>query len=51
MESSERQLIIQVADDFEIFGLSEYNIEKAHKFASDASKDDYYYRLKEFFNS
>lgn len=30
--------------------LTASDIDRAHKFAKNGSKEDYYYRLKEFFN-
>jgi len=51
IKSSLLKLIKDVAADNNISNLSKKDIQKAHEFASDGSKEDYYYRLKEFFQN
>ncbi len=51
IKSSLRKLIRDVATDNNIYALAESDIKRAHDFASDGSEEDYYYRLKEFFQN
>lgn len=50
-EKIDHRFIRSVASDYGHNNISDADVERAHKFASDASPSDYFYRLKEFFNN